>query len=163
LKEKLPGTFVDHWGYIRYILYALIDDGKKHFYSVPIQILSPLKENTIPSSDLTRVKRESEVHHVKLTAQVNSWIYFLDGDKKLYLKIVSHSLSSVFLISSFDKQKVENKSSHAVKKISITVLEKRMGKGKGKQKGKQSSNNTFRDKVTIAERILKHPDFVLGK
>jgi len=132
LKDKIPTSFVEYFGYIRYLLYAVVDDGKYYFYSLPIKVLSPLRiPPHLAQQHDKSVQKQSESHHVLLKATVKSWLYYFGEDSVINLHI-----------------EVINQSTHNLASCKVKFIEKRS------VFGSTSSTHPFVDTKIIASRNL---------
>jgi len=132
LPDVLPPSFVSSFGYIRYLLYVLLDSGKEHYFSIPITIHS-LPSLDLPPKDLkSRCMFENKYHHVRLFGRINSWLFNLNYDRKIHLHV-----------------EIDNDSSHDLAKLKIKFLERRIAYGQ--------FSEPYRSTLIIAARTIYNP------
>jgi len=131
LQDNMPSSLVAYFGYIRYLLYAVIDDGKYYFYSIPIKVVSPLRIPLHLSQQLDKsVQKLADSHHVLVRASLKPWLYYLGEDTKIFLHI-----------------ELINQSTHQLSLCKIKFIEKRSAFG-------TNSRHPFVDTKVIAARNL---------
>mmetsp|Transcript_19841 Transcript_19841/g.22077 ORF Transcript_19841/g.22077 Transcript_19841/m.22077 type:complete len:634 (+) Transcript_19841:75-1976(+) len=104
-----PPGYASKFGFIRYVITASVDGLKKHSYTLPIQLHTPL-DTKISPKDQDHIYKVSQNHHVSLHITIGAWIHQLGNPISLKLRTenLSHHILGKLKIRLFEKTTIRS-------------------------------------------------------